>query len=202
MSELDQHVELTGPGTDPFVFTAPHDKTHHRLDNNELIRKMSEPGTGALARFLAAELGGTAAVNISDSGDANWDASHPLKDILLRDNRITSGTYLLDLHGMLDKHGIDIAIGPGRFPERSESLVDPLASSLRDNGFNVLVDREGRFAARGEHRVTSWAQSHGADAVQIEISSSLRRLKLDNPRHVELQRAFLGPLIALKTDRD
>jgi hypothetical protein len=197
MSELDEHVELTGAGTAPFVFTAPHDKTHHRLADNELIRKMSEPGTGALARLLAVELCGTSAVNISDVGDANWDAAHPLKDILLRDNRIGPGTYLLDLHGMLDKHGIDIAVGPGRYPERSESLVEPLATSLRDAGFSVLVDRDGRFAARGEHRVTTWAQSRGADAIQIEISASLRRLKLDHPRHVELQKAFYQPLSSL-----
>ena len=194
---LDEHVEITGPGTAPFVFTAPHDKAHHRLVDDVLQRKMSEPGTGSLARLLAAELHGLSAVNASDIGDANWDASHPLKDVLLADNRIGPGTYLLDLHGMLDKHGIDIAIGQGRYPERSESLVEPLATSLRDAGFSVLVDRDGRFAARGEHRVTTWAQSRGADAIQIEISASLRRLKLDHPRHVELQKAFYQPLSSL-----
>jgi len=197
MSELDEHVEITGPGTAPFVFTAPHDKAHHRLVDDVLQRKMSEPGTGSLARLLAADLNGLSAVNASDHGDANWDATHPLKDALLSDNRIGPGTYLLDLHGMLDKHGFDIAIGPGRFPERSESLIDPLATSLRDVGFSVLVDREGRFAARGEHRVTSWAQFHGADAVQIEISSTIRRLALDSARHRELQEAFAQPLRVL-----
>jgi len=197
MAEHDEHVELSGPGLTPFVFTAPHDKTHHRLQDNGLIRQMSEPGTGALARLLATELAGVAAVNISDAGDANWDAAHPLKDALLTSDRIGPGTYLLDLHGMLDKHGIDIAVGPGRYPERSESLVEPLATSLRDAGFSVLVDRDGRFAARGEHRVTTWAQSRGADAIQIEISASLRRLKLDHPRHVELQKALYQPLSSL-----
>ena len=197
MSELDEHVEITGPGTEPFVFTAPHDKAHHRVVDDVLQRKMSEPGTGSLARFLAAELHGLSAVNASDIGDANWDASHPLKDVLLADNRVGPGTYLLDLHGMLDKHGIDIAIGPGRYPERSESLIEPIGDALREAGFNVLIDRDGRFAARGEHRVTSWAQSHGTDAVQIEISSTIRRLALDSPRHRQLQEALAQPLRAL-----
>ena len=156
---------------------------------------MSEPGTGTLARLLADELQGLAAVNISDVGDANWDASHPLKDAL--NERLRADTFLLDLHGMTDQHGIDIAIGPGRFPERSESLVDPIRSALEDAGFNVLFDTDGRFAARGEHRVTSWAQARGADAIQVEISATIRRLALDHPRQRELQQAMSNALKSL-----
>ena len=195
MHAPNEHVELTGRGSAPFIFTAPHDKAHHRLVDGVPQRKMSEPGTGALARLLADELQGLAAVNISDVGDANWDSSHPLKDAL--DERLRVKTYLLDLHGMTDQHGIDIAIGPGRFPERSESLVDPIRSALEDAGFNVLFDTDGRFAARGEHRVTSWAQARGADAIQVEISATIRRLALDHPRQRELQQAMSNALKSL-----
>jgi hypothetical protein len=193
----NEHVELTGPNTAPFIFTAPHDKAHHRLADGVLQRKMSEPGTGALARLLAEELQGLAAVNVSDLGDANWDATHPLKELLDERGCIAPGSYLLDLHGMTDQHGIDIAIGPGRFPERAASLIKPISTSLRQSGFSVLVDTDGRFAARGEHRVTSWAQARGADAIQVEIRATIRRLTLDNPRQRELQQALIESLKGL-----
>lgn len=193
----NEHVELSGPATAPFIFTAPHDRAHHRLTDGVLQRKMSEPGTGALARFLAEEFDGLSAVNISDVGDANWDAQHPLKELLDERGCVTTGAYLIDLHGMTDQHGIDIAIGPGRYPERSHSLVEPMRSSLAGAGFTVLVDMDGRFAARGEHRVTSWAQLRGADAIQVEISASLRRLALDHTRQRDLQEAFVTALRGL-----
>jgi phage replication-related protein YjqB (UPF0714/DUF867 family) len=98
---------------------------------------------------------------------------------------------------MTDQHGIDIAIGPGRFPERSESLVDPIRSALENAGFTVLVDTDGRFAARGEHRITSWAQARGADAIQMEISATIRRLALDHPRQLDLQQALGNSLTSL-----
>jgi hypothetical protein len=61
----------------------------------------------------------------------------------------------------------------------------------------VLFDTDGRFAARGEHRVTSWAQARGADAIQIEISATIRRLAVDHPRQRELQQAMSGALRSL-----
>jgi hypothetical protein len=197
MTDLTEHVELTGTYLSPFVFTAPHDKAHHRLADGVLQRKMSEPGTGTLARLLATELKGVAAVNISDVGDANWDAAHPLKEILAECGYAAAGSYLVDLHGMTDQHGIDIAIGPGRFPDRSASMMEPLRIALELAGFTVLIDTDGRFAARGEHRVTSWAQARGADAIQVEISATLRRLTPDHPRQRELQGAFIDALTSL-----
>lgn len=197
MTDQTEHVELTGPHLSPFVFTAPHDKAHHRLADGVLQRKMSEPGTGALARLLASELRGVAAVNLSDVGDANWDADHPLKEMLGDGGYVGAGSYVVDLHGMTDQHGIDVAIGPGRFPDRSRSMIEPLRSALDVAGFTVLVDTDGRFAARGEHRVTSWAQSLGADAIQVEISATIRRLALDHPRQRDLQGAFMDALTSL-----
>ncbi len=177
-------VSLTGPGDLPFVFTAPHDKRHERNQHGVLRMKMSEPGTGVLAHALALRMGGTAVVSESSTGDANWDEEHPLKDAIIARGLISAGTTLVDLHGMRDTHGFDIALGPGLHAEHSPDLVADLDRTLRAAGFAVEVFWSGLFAARGEHRLTTWAQRLGARAVQVEISARIRReLILDSQDH-------------------
>lgn len=147
------------PGT---VLTAVHG-TNHTRDGR---LKLADRGTGGLALVLAAATGCGALVTLGTHGDANHDPNHPAKDAL-RD--LPGVRHVIDLHGAAhrsDSPDIGLGTSTGRTPAR---FVDALRADLR-----LAVTVDARHAAKGPHRLASFAQRHGRRAVQVEVDALAR----------------------------
>jgi hypothetical protein len=140
--------------------------------------KNTDASTGGLAMALG-NIVGCSKVAVTRSvplmGDANWDEYHPLKAQLETLGCIDERTVYIDLHGMKDGHGADVIIGCGNGSPSSIALARRIATHLE--AAKVTTDPDGGrrgFGATKPGTMTSWAQRHGATAIQLEISRSYR----------------------------
>jgi hypothetical protein len=181
---------LIEPAERPVVFTAVHGVVHHR----PLVgSKSAEARTGGLVLALGTALraGVGVILRTTEGADANFDPDHPFKRALLRQGLIGVGTALLDLHGMTDHHPVDIAIGRGADPERAEPLAELAVTAFEEQGFGVDPDgaRCG-LTGSGPGTVTTFAQRHGAIAIQVEIARRNRTFLTGSDRRLRLLKAF------------
>ncbi|MDR7381566.1 hypothetical protein [Promicromonospora iranensis] len=152
-------LEITGSGRPNVVVTAGHATNHERAGGT----KVADRGTGGLAILLAQLTGCTALVALSTPGDANYDEEHPLKARLAE----LRPAVVIDLHGMRSRPESDIDLGTGTGPVPSGVRTALDASGL-------LVTTNEVFDAMRATTVTSFAQSLGTAAVQVEIGAHLR----------------------------
>lgn len=152
-------LEITGATRPRVVVTAPHATNHERAGAG----KVADRGTGGLAVLLAEATGCTALVALGTSGDANYEEEHPLKTRLAE----LRPAIVIDLHGMRSRpeSDVDLGTGTGSVPSGVVAALD--ASDLR-------VTTNEIFDAMRPTTVTSFAQSLGISAVQVEIGAHLR----------------------------
>lgn len=140
--------------------------------------KNTDAGTGGLAMTLSNIVGCSKVVvtrSVPMMGDANWDVYHPLKAQIEGMGVVDERTVFIDLHGMKDGHDADVIIGCGSGSPSSVALGQRIATHLEGNKITTDPDGGRRgFGATKPGTMTSWAQSLGATAIQIEISRSYR----------------------------
>lgn len=171
----------------PILISAPHATAHQR---HQRLKK-EEGFTGALAHLLA-EMSGAHALytRFRSLDDPNWDKNSPYKTQL---NAIVGRhgiRFVVDLHGMSDKHGIGVALGSmnGRSCPNHEPLIlqtvrqhltetrEETAESFPELHWNHFVHNHSRFTGGVvSHTITRFAsQRLGISALQIELCTAVR----------------------------
>ena len=175
----------------PILLSAPHGTAHWR--NGRV--KAEEGFTSALARLAAAETGAHVLyTQFMTHRDPNHDSDAPYKQFLSQIVRQHDIRFVLDLHGMSDRHRFGLALGTmnGRSCPRHESLI---IQTLEAHGFRQAAKAKvGRFdrlrwdrfvvnhsrftGGIFNHTVTKFVvEELGVAAAQIELCSSLRVVK-------------------------
>lgn len=175
------------PGSLPVLISAPHATAHQRRHRI----KGEEEFTGALAQLIAETTGSHALYSHYRSpDDPNWDQNSPYKQCLQEIVRGHGILFVLDLHGMSNKHKIGLALGTinGRSCPKQEGLILHMAkeqfrqtSQTKANTFSELhwdhfVLNHSRFTGGvANHTITRFvSQQLGIPALQIELCTSAR----------------------------
>lgn len=172
------------------VFTAPHAVNHRRNDQV----KLADRGTGGLAVALHERAGVGALVTAQYvGGDANFDRSHPLKDLLFATR--PQPRAVVDLHGMREGDGrADVVIGTSRDRVLGFPLGQVAKAFLEAEGLVVSIDEP--FDACRATSVTRFAHDLGIPAIQLELAPTLRPPLWEPPR----AKAVFRGLMALATE--
>ena len=165
--ELDL-LRIAGPGTGPYLFTAPHSVRSIRRG----VEKQADMGTGGLAETLA-ELTGSIALTVvgRQTGDPNWDVELGAfkREVLAR-----PGLTVVDIHGFREERAEDLIIGLGPAPTPAvRELARRLIVIAGEHG---LVARTGApFDATWPGTITATVQVAGGTALQVEVAGRARR---------------------------
>ena len=175
-------------GCRPILLSAPHGTAHHR--NGRV--KAEEGFTSALARLIAAETKAHVLyTHYLSRRDPNHDPEAPYKTALRRIVEQHDIRFVLDIHGMSDRHRFGLALGTmnGRSCPQHEPLI---LQTLQTHGFHQSTKAEVRQSDRLrwdrfvlnhsrftggviDYTVTRFvADELGVAAAQIELCSSLR----------------------------
>lgn len=186
------------PGTLPVLVSAPHGAAHRRDDRY----KQEDEYTAAFARLLAERTGAHViyAFARSDS-DPNYDRESPYKAALAESVARHGIRFVIDIHGMSDRHKFGIAVGTmcgASCRRRHEALV---VETLAAAGFSEATANEtrefpalrldrfvvnhGRFTGgMTSHTVTRFAAERlGIHAVQFELCAGLRIVRRQGTHH-------------------
>ncbi len=182
-------------GTLPVLLSAPHGAAHRREDRY----KDEDEYTAALARLLGKHTSAHVLYAWARSeSDPNWDRRSPYKETLrsvVADHDIG---FIIDIHGMSNRHKFGIAVGTmrGRSCPAQETLI---LKTLQEQGFQPSMAQEartfdslqwdryvlnhGRFTGGiTSHTVTRFAAEELRIAsVQFELCSSLRVVRRLSP---------------------
>ena len=175
-------------GRIPLLISAPHATTHFRHGR----LKGEEGYTAALAKLLAKETGAFALYTCYRSqDDPNWDKMTPYKASLQKLVTQHDIRFVIDLHGMSNRHKFGLAVGTrnGRSCPRREAIIaktlqahqfvqttEKQAKRLDEMQWHSFVLNHSRFTGGlVNHTVTRFAnEALDIDAVQIEICTMLR----------------------------
>ena len=170
------------------LVSAPHGAAHWR---NGRFKK--EDGfTSAIARFVAQQTGAHVLYTLHQSqDDPNWNKVSPYKSRLAQLVKQHRLRFVLDIHGMSNRHKFGLAVGT--INGRSCPTLQPLILSIiHQHGFTAISEQatkrllrlhadryvlnHSRFAGGSvSHTVTRFVtEKTNAEAAQIEICSSLR----------------------------
>lgn len=176
------------PGALPLLISAPHGAVHRR--NGEY--KAEDEYTAALARYVAAATGAHVlyAWALAED-DPNWEPRSPYKDALAAIVARYGLRFVLDLHGMSNRHRFGVAVGTIHGTSCPQAQA-PIAAALQSHGFvpttaqlareftslrwdHYVIDH-GRFTGGVyNHTITRFvSQELGIEAAQFELCSSLR----------------------------
>lgn len=154
--------------TSRLVIVAPHAVWHHRGG----VPKQPDLYTGGIAEAVGERLGAsvlTVTGEVSDWQD-RWEQRSDAFSQVLRS--LPADSVVIDLHGMSDQHGVDVALGTaGRAHAPGVAAV---VSAFQANEDGRTVDVDGVFAAKSAYTDTSFLASRGVTCVQVELSRSLR----------------------------
>ncbi|MFD2796241.1 hypothetical protein ACFS27_21950 [Promicromonospora vindobonensis] len=170
-------LEISGSSRPQVVVTAPHATNHERNGTG----KVADRGTGGLAVLLAQVTGCTALIALGTPGDANYDQDHPLKERLAE----LRPMVVIDLHGMRSRAESDVDLGTG-----TGTAPPAVVSALDNSDLRVTVNQV--FDAMRPTTVTSFAQSLGIPAVQVEIGAHLRPPSGEAPALARLVAALIA----------
>jgi hypothetical protein len=174
----------------PILISAPHataHQRHHRL-------KREEGFTGALAHYLAETTGAHALYSRYRSpDDPNWDQHSPYKMRLQEIVQTHEVRFVLDLHGMSNRHKIGLALGSmnGRSCPRYEPIIlqmvgepftqttEARAETFANLHWDHFVLNHTRFTGGlAHHTITRFAsQQLGVAALQVELCAAVRIVK-------------------------
>lgn len=183
------------PGAHPILISAPH-ATAHRRDGR---LKSEEAFTAAFARLLAQETGAHVLyTRYRSPDDPNWDRHSPYKSQLAQIIHQGQIHFVLDLHGMSNRHQFGIAIGTmnGRSCPRREGAI--VRTLLQHQFKATTAGAARRFHAIqwdrfvlnhplftggvANHTITRFVtESLHVSAVQIELCASLRKVDRHGP---------------------
>ncbi|GAA4705550.1 hypothetical protein APR04_001901 [Promicromonospora umidemergens] len=152
-------LEIAGTTRPDVVVTAPHATNHERVGTT----KVADRGTGGLAVLLGELTGCTVLVASTTPGDANYDEEHPFKERLAA----LRPSVVIDLHGMRTRAASDVDLGTGSGP-----VPSGVVAALDNSDLRVTTNEV--FDAMRPTTVTSFAQTLGVAAVQVEIGAHLR----------------------------
>ncbi len=177
------------PGRLPILLSAPHGAAHRRDGRY----KEEDEYTAAIARLVAERSGAHALYAFAQSdSDPNWDRESPYKAALREVVASGSIRFVVDIHGMSNRHKFGVAVGTmcgASCRRRHEALV---VESLAATGFLEVTASEakefpalqwdrfiinhGRFTGgMTSHTVTRYAAEElGVHAAQFELCASLR----------------------------
>jgi len=177
------------PGRLPILLSAPHGAAHRRDGRY----KAEDEYTAAFARLLAERTGAHALYACAQSdSDPNWDRDAPYKAALRQLVAAHDLRFILDLHGMSDRHRFGIAVGTmcgASCRGRHEALIvatltaagfaQAMAQEVREYPtlrWDRFVVNHGRFTGGlSSHTVTRFAAEElGVHAAQFELCASLR----------------------------
>ncbi len=169
------------------IVTAVHGVRHTR---SAATGKANDANTAGLALVLARALKvGCGTVARSDEQlDVNSDPQHPFKTALLAQLEPAEGSFLVDLHGMTDVHGVDVAVGVGADPDARTIATGERAANLLTNR-GLTVDLGGtitKLNGAGPGTMTTWARAAGLVGIQIEVRQGLRSFRSPKPERVRL----------------
>lgn len=180
-------------GRIPLLISAPHATAHSRRGKI----KGEEEYTAALAQLLAQETGAHALFTTYRSqGDPNWDVGAPYKAQLKQLIKQHDIRFVVDLHGMSNRHKFGIAVGTinGRSCPNRESII---AHTFESNKFTRLSQKKAKsynkLQWRGfvmnhsrftgglvNHTITRFvSETLGISAVQIELCATIRIVHRD-----------------------
>ncbi len=183
------------PGRLPILLSAPHGAEH--LRNGRY--KEEDEYTASIARLVAENTGAHVLYSYARSdSDPNWDRHTPYKERLAE---IVAGDdirFVLDIHGMSNRHKFGLALGTirGRSCPDHEALI---VSTLEANQFRAATISEAKAFERlqwdrfvvnpprftggvSSHTVTRYvAQELRIAGAQLELCSSLRVVKRRAP---------------------
>lgn len=175
-------------GTIPILISAPH--AAHHVRNS--VSKFEEEYTAAIAQYLAQELGCYAIyLRYASPTDPNWDAESTYKKAIADLVGTHAIKVVLDLHGMVNRHRIGVALGTinGRsFPTDTAMLLTPFAqagfietdlttlNTTADSDWRRVILNHPRFTGgtKGNTITRFVSEDLGALAVQIELASAIR----------------------------
>ena len=180
-------------GRIPLLISAPHATAHSRRGKI----KGEEEYTAAFAQLLAQETGAYALfTTYRSAGDPNWDVAAPYKAQIKQLVQAHDIRFVIDLHGMSNRHKFGIAVGTinGRSCPNRESLI---AHTLAAHKFNFISENKAKsFNAlhwQGfvmnhskftgglvNHTITRFvSETLGIPSVQIELCASIRIVHLE-----------------------
>jgi hypothetical protein len=176
------------PGTLPVLLSAPHGAIHRRAGR----LKAEDEYTAAVARWVAEATGAHALYTVARlDDDPNYDPASPYKAALAEIVGRHGIRFVLDIHGMSNRHKFGLALGTMRgasCPRRGPVVM----AALEAGGFRpATADEVGAYEALrwdryvldhsrftgglSHHTVTRFAaETLGVEAAQIELCSSLR----------------------------
>ncbi len=180
------------PGPLPILLSAPHGAAHWR--DGRL--KEEDEYTAAMVQALASMTGAQALYSCYRSvGDPNYDRTSPYKAFVQRLARVGQIGFVLDLHGMSDRHGYGLALGTMRGLS-CPGWVGLITGTLREHGFEaswpaarptvcpgdraaarrrLVIDHPRFTGGLRQDTVTRFvSQELGLPAVQLEVCTSLR----------------------------
>ena len=172
----------------PILISAPHATAHQRKQ----FIKGEEEFTAAFAQHLA-EMTGIHVLysRYRSTDDPNWDRNSPYKRYLHETVRANDIRFVLDLHGMSNRHKIGLALGTinGRScPDHEPLIIKTIqqhqfhqttqanAKTFPTLRWDHFVLNHSRFTGGlANHTITRFAsQKLGVPALQIELCSSAR----------------------------
>jgi hypothetical protein len=176
------------PGALPVLLSAPHGAIHRRDGRF----KVEDEYTAAFARLVAAETGAHALYTFALlDHDPNYDRASPYKDALAAIVARHNIGFVLDLHGMSNRHRFGVAVGTmggASCPRRNRLVTGALeaggftramADEVRDypalRWDRYVLDHSRFTGGLYNHTVTRFAvEELGIEAAQVELCSSLR----------------------------
>jgi hypothetical protein len=201
LAELETSVTYTQPpphgerpfrhmlGRLPILISAPHGAAH--LRDGQI--KQEDEYTAAFVRLVAERTGAHSLYTWAQSdGDPNWDRQSPYKDFLQRIVTEHDIQFVLDIHGMSNRHKFGIAVGTicgVSCPQHHEALI---TEALIAEGFQPITAAQARELQTlrwesfviNHHRFTGGLTSHtvtrfvrdqlGLHAAQIELCADIR----------------------------
>ena len=192
------------PGRLPFLISAPHGAAHRRNGRY----KPEDEYTVAIARYMARATGAHLLYTCYRSEtDPNWHPDAPYKRYLRRLIQQHDIRFVLDLHGMSNRHNIGLVLGTinGRSCPRQEPLI---IDTLKRAGFRQTTRQQAKKLAKLQwqqfivnhpryaggiksHTVTRYvSQQLGVAAAQVELTASVRIVI--RGRHRQWRHRFRG----------
>ena len=175
-------------GSIPVLVSAPHACMHRR----DKLGKMEEEFTGAIAQYLSdtAKCHSISTVYQSPE-DPNWHTDSEYKRAIAGLHRQYNFKLVIDLHGMLNRHQMGVAVGTIRNQScdakeivpaftRAGFIVAQATESKSKNSDDVnwrklVVDHPRFTGGVRNHTVTRFVSEQlGIPAVQIELASVAR----------------------------
>lgn len=133
------------------LLTAEHATIQRRRKDDVVSEKEADMGTGVLAEVVAQDTNSTAIIARGrQTGDPNWDAVHPFKDVMATiiespDSRAHLSLHMLDrgrASDPVDTRGYSIMLGIGKDPsEATLALKDYLKGIASDLDLKLGVNR-------------------------------------------------------------